>query len=257
MRTGKIFDYTIALFLLLSASACSLDEVPVDTATNQAVFGSENGLELYVNSFYDMLPNTDVGVFQGDDNSDLVARNGVDDYLAPNALSPITSSGWNWTDLRNINFFIENAEKSTVPSKGHYLGVAHFFRALFYFEKVKRFGDVPWIDKPIDVNDDATLYAPRDNRFDVMDKVLADLNYAIENITLTSDASCTRITQDVARAYKTRICLFEASFRKYHTDYDKQSTAAAWYEEVVKEANNIKKYSLHQGAAPDRGSREL
>ncbi|WP_295125223.1 RagB/SusD family nutrient uptake outer membrane protein [uncultured Chitinophaga sp.] len=253
----KIFNYTIALAMLLSASSCDLNELPVDTATNEAVFGSESGLELYANSFYDLLPGTDVGVFQDDDNSDLVARNGVDNYLAPNALSPITSSGWNWTDLRNINYYIENTEKSTVPTKTHYLGVARFFRALFYFEKVKRFGDVPWIDKTIPVTDTAMLFAARDNRFDVMDKVLADLNYAIENITLTADPSCTRITKNVARAYKTRICLFEASFRKYHTDYNKQATADAWYEEVVKEANEIRGFTLHQGATADRGYREL
>lgn len=259
MKTGKIFNYTLALTMLLSASSCDLNEEPVDTATNAAVFGSESGLELYTNSFYDLLPGTDVGVFQGDDNSDLVARNGVDNYLAVGALSPITSSGWSWTALRNINYFIENAEKSTVATKGHYLGLAHFFRALFYFEKVRRFGDVPWIDKPIDITDEAKLNAPRDDRFEVMDKVLADLNYAIENISSTPavDPTCTRITQNVARAYKTRICLFEASFRKYHTEYNQQATAAAWYGEVVAEANAIKGYSLHEGAAPDRGYREL
>lgn len=255
--TGKIFNYTLVLAMLLSASSCDLNEVPVDTATNEAVFGSDSGLELYTNSFYDLLPGTDVGVFQDDDNSDLIARNGVDNYLAVNALSPITSSGWVWTDLRNINYFIENAEKSTVATKTHHLGVARFFRALFYFDKVKRFGDVPWIDKPIDITDIEKLNAPRDSRFDVMDKVLADLNYAIENITLASDPSCTRITKNVARAYKTRICLFEASFRKYHTNYNKQATADAWYEEVVKEANAITGFILHPGATPDRGYREL
>ncbi|QEH41226.1 RagB/SusD family nutrient uptake outer membrane protein [Chitinophaga sp. XS-30] len=257
MNTGKLFNYTLVLAVLLSASSCDLNEVPVDTATNEAVFGSESGLELYANSFYDLLPSTDVGVFQIDNTSDLVARNGVDDYLAPGTLSPITSSGWSWTALRNINYFIENAEKSTVATKAHYLGVAHFFRALFYFEKVKRFGDVPWIDKPIDITDTEKLNAPRDDRFEVMDKVLEDLNYAIENITPTADPSRTRITRDVARAYKTRICLFEASFRKYHTDYNQQATAAAWYEEVVNEANAINGFSLHEGATPDRGYREL
>lgn len=258
--TGKIFNYTLAAMLLLSFSSCDLNEVPVDTATNEAVFGSESGMELYTNSFYDLLPGTDVGVFQGDDNSDLVARNGVDNYLAPNALSPITSSGWSmpdWADLRNINYFLENAEKSKVPTKGHFIGMARFFRALFYFEKVKRFGDVPWIEKPIEITDTTKLSAPRDSRFDVMDKVLADLNFAIENITLTSDPSCTRITKNVARAYKTRICLFEASLRKYHTNYNKQATADAWYEEVIKEANAITGFTLHAGATPDRGYREL
>ncbi len=257
MGTIKIFNSLLTAVFLFAVTACDLSEIPVDTATNQAVFGSESGLELYANSFYDLLPGTDVGVFQDDDNSDLVARNGVDTYLAPNALSPITSTGWSWTDVRNINYFIENTEKSQVATKGHYLGVARFFRALFYFEKVKRFGDVPWIDRTIDVNDETALYAPRNDRFEVMDKVLADLNFAIENITLTSDPSRTRITKDVARAYKTRICLFEASFRKYHTGYNKQATANTWYEEVVKEANNIKGFTLHKGAAEDRGYREL
>ena len=257
MKTTKLFKYTLALLLLGSASSCDLTEVPVDTATNEAIFASESGLEIYTNSFYDLLPNTDVGVFQDDDNSDLVARNGVDNYLAVGALSPITSSGWSWTDLRNINYFIENAEKSTVPTKNHYLGVARFFRALFYFEKVKRFGDVPWIDKTIDVKDEETLYAKRDDRFEVMDKVLADLDFAIENITLTTDPTVTRITKNVARAYKTRICLFEASFRKYHTDYDKGTTAGKWYEEVVKEANSITGFTLHEGVSLDKAYREM
>lgn len=256
MKTKKIISYTLAVMLLATASSCDLTEVPVDTATNDAVFGSESGLELYVGSFYNLLPDTDVGVFQIDDNSDLVARNGVDDYLAVNALSPVTSTGWSWTLLRNINYFIENTEKSTVPTKNHYLGTARFFRALFYFDKVKRFGDVPWVDRTIDVKDEATLYGARMSRYEVMDKVLADLNYAVENISLTSDASVTRITKNVARAYKTRIALFEASWRKYHTEDNKQSTANAWYEEVVKEANAITGYTLHT-SVPDRAYREM
>ena len=256
----KTFHYILAVLTIVPFAACDLDEMPVDTATNQAIFGSASGMELYANSFYDILPGTDVGVFQGDDNSDLIARNGVDNLLAPGALSPITSSGWSvadWDDLRNINYFIENAEKSAVPEKNHYIGMARFFRALFYCEKVQRFGDVPWIDKTIEVDDEATLYGERTSRFEVMDNVLADLDYAIANITLTSDPSCTRITQNVARAYKTRICLFEASFRKYHTRYNMQSTADAWFQQVVDAANAITGFTLHQAAASDRSYREL
>lgn len=253
----KTFHYIVTALIILGAASCNFDEVPVDTGTKQAIFGSASGLELYTNSFYDILPGTDVGVFQGDDVSDLVARNGVDNYLATDALSPITSSGWGWSDLRNINYFIENAENSPVPERNHYIGMARFFRALFYFDKVTRFGDVPWIDRTIEITDSLTLHGPRTDRFEVMDNVLADLNYAIENITLTSDPSATRITQDVARAYKTRIALFEASFRKYHTSYNMQGTANAWYEEVVTTANEITGFTLHQGPLDDRSYREL
>jgi len=253
----KILHYILSAILISAVTSCNLDELPVDTAGKDAVFGSANGLELYSNSFYNILPDTDVGVFQDDDVSDLIARNGVDNYLAPDALSPITSSGWSWSQLRNINYFIENAEKSQVAEKNHYIGLARFFRALFYFDKVKRFGDVPWIDKTIEITDSLTLYGPRDDRFEVMDKVLEDLDYAIANITLTSDASSTRITKNVARAYKTRIALFEASIRKYHASYGMQGTANTWYQEVVNTANEIQGPTLHHRAEADRSYREL
>lgn len=253
----KIFKYLSITIILFGVSACELDEIPVDTATNNAIFGSENGMQLYVNSFYDILPNTDVGVFQKDDLSDLVARNGVDDLLAPNALSPITSSGWSWRDLRNINYFIENVATSEVNNKNHYMGIARFFRGLFYFEKVKRFGDVPWVENTIDIDNDAVLYAGRDDRFEVMDKVLADLDYAIENIELDFDQTATQITKNVARAYKTRICLYEASFRKYHTAYGKVGTAEKWFREVIKEANDIEGFTLHRAADNEKSYREL
>jgi len=78
------------------------------------------------------------------------------------------------------------------------------------------------------------------------------LNYAIANITLESDPSCTRITKNVARAFKTRVCLYEGSLRKYHTAYGKQNTANSWFQEVVSTANDIKGFSLRTGSAAYR-----
>lgn len=244
----KYFQYLlVSLSIILSLTGCDLNELPQATASKVAIFESASGLELYTNSFYEILPSPYDGVFAIDDNSDLIARNGVDSRFMPNALSPTTSGGWSWGNLRNINYFIENAEVSSVAEKDHYLGLARFFRAYFYFDMVKRFGDVPWIDHTIAVDDDETLYGTRDNRFDVMDNVLADLNYAIENISTNAEPTRTLITKDVARAFKTRVCLYEASFRKYHTQYGKQATANEWFQEVVNTANQITGYSLVEG----------
>jgi hypothetical protein len=253
MKNIKIYQSILAgCLMMICFTACDLNEFPVATTSRAAVFGSKSGLEMYVASFYGSLPTPSDGEFLIDDDSDIIARIGVDNRLSPNALSPVTSSGWTWVTLRNINYFIDNCEKSSVAEKEHYLGVAHFFRAYFYFAMVKRFGDVPWIDRPIEVDDEATLYGPRTDRFEVMEHVLADLNYAIEHITLTNDPSCTLITQNVARAYKTRVCLYEASFRKYHVNYGKQATANTWYQEVVSTANAMTGFSLHQGATAYR-----
>lgn len=243
----NISNILLIVLLLAGFTSCDLEELPQATASRVAIFESKSGLELYSNSFYEILPTPYDGVFAIDNNSDIVARNGVDSRFMPNALSPTTSGGWSWGNLRNINYFIENAEESSVPEKDHYIGIARFFRAYFYFNMVKRFGDVPWIDRTIDVNDEEKLYAPRDDRFEVMDKVLEDLNYAIANISVNSEPSRTLITKDVARAFKTRVALYEASFRKYHTDYGKQGTANQWYEEVVRAADEIKGYTLVEG----------
>lgn len=248
------------VFLFLSLAllqSCRLDEEPVSTASKGAVFSSAAGMELYTNSFYNQLPSTDTGVFQIDDESDFVARSGVPTFLAPGALSPVTSSGWSWSELRNINYFIENAQESKVANKDHFIGLARFFRALFYFEKIKRFGDVPWIDQTIAIDDDELLYGGRDDRYEVMEKVLEDLNFAAENIETTSDPTSSRITKNVVQAYKTRIALFEASWRKYHTEDNMQGTANRWYQEVVNAANAVTGHSLYQGSTKDRAYREL
>lgn len=253
----KKINIMAASVLALSLVSCNLNEMPVSTADKNSIFGSRNGLELYSNSFYNLLPSTDVGVFMTDDTSDIVARSNVDTYLATNALSAANSYGWDWEALRNINYFIVNCEASSVAEKNHYLGLARFFRAYFYFAKVKHFGNVPWIDRPFDVAETEQLKGPRDDRFAVMDKVLADLDYAIENITLESDPTCSMITKNVVRAYKTRICLWEASYRKYHTEYGKQDSANEWYQMVVETADQISGYSLHRSASPAKSYREL
>lgn len=249
------YIYIVAILIVATIfTNCNLDELPKSSGSKNAVFESVNGLELYSNSFYEILPTPYDGVFLLDDYSDIIARTSVGTLLLPNGLSPITSSGWTWNNLRNINYFIENCETSELPEKDHFIGLARFFRAYFYFDKVKRFGNVPWIDRTIDVDDEETLYGPRDDRFEVMNNILDDLNFAISNISTTTDSYSTRITKNVVRAFKTRVCLYEASYRKYHTEYNMQSSADEWYKRVIETANEIKGFSLHQG---DNAYREL
>ena len=44
------------LFLGLLLAGCDLEQIPESTASKEAVFGSESGLQLYTNSFYGILP---------------------------------------------------------------------------------------------------------------------------------------------------------------------------------------------------------
>ena len=188
-------------------SACEkLEQVPQSTASQAAVFGNENGLKLYTNSFYGMgfLPGNSISL---DAMSDYLAVRAVPDFIREGGFAANNSSGWSWTDLRNINYFIQNCNNPAVPVsvRNNYLGLARYFRAYFYMDKVRRFGDVPWIGKPLDINDTTALNAGRDKRELVMDSVLADLDFACANISTVNDPSRTTITKWVAFAFKSRV----------------------------------------------------
>src|SRR5690625_1078568 len=166
----------LSLIILISFFSCNLEELPKAEVTKDAVFDSEEGLELYSNSFYEAFPNT-TRVFS--DESYYLAYNKVIQYLTPGGYGPEESSGWSWSQLRNINYFIDhcNSEKVSDEVKNNYIGIARFFRAYFYFKMMKRFGDLPWIDHSLD-EDDPLLEAPRDDRAMIAEKIKADLDFA-------------------------------------------------------------------------------
>lgn len=241
--------YIIYISLLWVAAGCNrdLDLKPFDKINPENAFNSEADLQLYANSFYLILP-TGNDIIRGDLMSDYVAGKDVNAYLRTNAYTSVQSTGWSWTDLRNINYFLANYSKAQIPdeAKNHYAGVARFFRALFYFEKVKRFGDVPWYNRAMDI-DDPELYKPRDSRLLVMDSVLADLDFACANIRSKKDGTASTITRWVALAYKSRVCLFEGTLRKYQDTW-KLPDSRKWLEEAAMAAEEVRKsnqYSLH------------
>ena len=264
------------IIIALLLSGCELEQIPQDTTSKDAVFGSEKGLQLYSYSFYNFLPSAN-NIHTAESMSDYAARRGSPAFIMQDAYSSTSdddgsASGndivalggdrdWGWTHLRNFNFFIENCTDERIPEdvRNNYIGLARFFRAFFYFEKVKRYGDVPWIDKALDV-EDPDLYKGRDPRTLVMDNVLADLNFACENITLTSDGTRSLVTKWAAYALKSRVCLFEGTFRKYHDELGLQGTANSWLTEAADAAKVIMDesgFKVYTGAGTDKSYRNL
>jgi starch-binding outer membrane protein, SusD/RagB family len=252
-------QYFWFIFLIAAFASCDLEQLPESTASKSAVFGSESGLKLYTNSFYGILPNR--GNHRADAMSDYLARRDAPTFVTQNAYSALIGTGWSWGDLRNINYFIVNNNNPVVPeaTRKHYQGIARFFRAYFYFNKVKMFGDVPWINKPLDVTD-PDLYEGRDSRAMVMDSVLADINYACANINITSDQTRSTVTKYVAYALKARICLHEGTFRKYHTSLGLANTAITWLNEAASAAKEVMDkggFKVYDSEGTDKSYRSL
>ena len=252
--------YIILLLATTIFVSCDLEELPEATTTKGPIFGNESGLILYTNSFYNIINGKNL--HRADAMSDYQARKDSPAFITDGNFSANTSSGWSWSDLRNINYFIQNCNDPKVPLavRKNYLGIARFFRAYFYFDKVKRFGDVPWINKPLDVTDTELLTKGRDPRAMVMDSVLADLDYASQTITSNSEATRSLVTKYVAYAMKARVALHEGTFRKYHTSLGLQASSAGLLTQAAVAAKKVIDeggYKLYDGAGTDKSYRQV
>lgn len=206
----KYIGAVLSVSLLLPACEDMLDKFPLDKLSPETFLSTETEMRSYTNAFYPMFPS---GLFSGHQSDALVGRD-LDDEIRGARTINSGDSGWSWTDLRKINTFLEysgNCKDETL--RNQYIGLARFFRAYFYFEKVKKYGDVPWYDHTLG-SDDEELYKARDSRDYVMQRMIEDVDFAIAN--LPAEHSDYRVTKWTALALKSRFCLFEGTFRKYH-----------------------------------------
>ena len=172
----------LAFTLMAALSSCNdwLDKTPLSDITEENYFRTETDLQLFSNNFY----NTILDKSPYDQQSDVYVQQELSDELlgGSNRIVPASGGGWTWTALRNVNTLLGNIDKCEDEEAAvKYSALARFFRAYFYFDKVKRFGDVPWYDKEL-FSSDEELYKARDSRELVMTNMLADIDYAIENL---------------------------------------------------------------------------
>lgn len=105
-------------------------------------------------------------------------------YAFQTVTNATSGNGWNFsTFIRRINLMLSHVDASdmTEAEKNHWKAVGYFFHSFWYMELIDRFGDVPWIDKPLDETSEEA-YGTRMPRFEVADKVLERLQWAEENI---------------------------------------------------------------------------
>ena len=253
----------LSIFALIASAlmvtSCDLDEHMQAQADKNMIFGSETGLKMYIDGLYGQLP----GQLYGSDEAicDWGVNNSIGTYEL-GAYSEDLSTSWSWGNIRTNNYFIKWNTDARVSEKvrDNYTGIAKFFRAYQYFDKLKQYGAVPIITEPLEP-DSEDLYKTQDSREDVVNFILDDLQWAYEHIT-TSKATPNNVAINkwTAMALKARVALFEASWRKYHagTEYVSGCTttadqlyavAAAAAKEIMDKAP----YSLYTGTKNGTG----
>ena len=224
MKTA--FYFVIASALTLTACNDFLTRDPLDEiADNPEFWDVESNIRTAV---YDEYTTYFPGYRNHWNRADWFSQTNIADWTDDNAQQKATfftkvapastsASSWDFSDVRVINVLINRINSANLSSeaKEHWLGVARFLRAMEYAKLVSRFGNVPYYEEALGNTDYTMLYRPRENRVTVMNKVLDDLNYAIQHIRTSDGEKGLNITRDVALAYASRLMLFEGTWQKY------------------------------------------
>lgn len=219
----KINIYTVCIAIFLSSCEKKLDLFPQTNYSESTFFETPEQFKLFANQFYYQLPDVNYG--SGRENySDLRATFGGANNVSNSSYSPSPGSGlWSgsYATIRNTTYLIQKAEEIEETLKNQvttYIAEARFFRALAYYNLYKDFGGVPIIDKVLDLDDEELLYGARNDRSEVVDYILNDLDAAIgflpeENSIGGGDKG--RVSRGAALALKARVALFEGTWLKF------------------------------------------
>ena len=211
---------------LLSSCTDMLDKEPLDSFTNSPTFwNNPSSVEGYAATFYNLF--TGYGNYGG--SGDFYFKTLSDDQAGASFANwkyvnvPSDDANWTstYTEIRRANAMIEAlnemATEMDEATKNHWLGVARLMRGWQHWDLVRKYGDCMWVDHVLDT-DDPILYAARQDRDEVMDKVLEDLDFACKNINEEGTGVKTTWSRNMARALTANVCLWEGTFRKYRTE---------------------------------------
>lgn len=239
MKKNLIISGTVLLFALASCQKNFLDRYPQTTISPNVFFKSENDLAEYING---LLNQPGSGQYLADQSSDNEATTGnveIKNIMTGSPTSKTITSGWSFSRLRNVNFFLENYNKAAVnqETKDHYAGLARFYRADFYVGMVKRYSDVPWYSQTINPDDSAALYMARTPRTQVVDSIMSDLLFASEHVR--ADVSAGTPGKWAVTSKYAQFALYEGTYRKYHPELNLASSAGKFLDTAKASAGRV------------------
>lgn len=217
----------LIIFLYLLVSSCDvIEQEPIDSVSTQALFTRESDANAAIIGTYRHLANLGSNYiyfaelptknskgnalnrqFEQLNNLIIVADNSQFTGLWDQQFVLVNSANVVIKNVPNIPAMSEAAKNSIVAE-------ARFMRAFTYFNLVRYFGAVPLVTEPTESPDVAALQIPRTPVADVYTQILADLEFAKQNLpeTHTGLGRTARATKAAAYALGARIHLTRKSY---------------------------------------------
>lgn len=225
----KLFRNLFCIIIALVLNNCSdiLDLKPTDKVLPNDLFGSPEGIQVYLANLYYQCPIEDFCFFptqgfnyHGNNSGENLAMR-CDEAISNynyNVMGSGELSYWAYSYVRDINSLIELIPTLTIKDadKDILNAECHFLRAFVYFEMVKRYGGLPIITATQQYSGDLeALKVPRSTEKATWDFVMSECDSAIAGLPEINSSSNRRANKYTAYALKSRAALFAASVAKY------------------------------------------
>ena len=230
-----------AIFIM--ASCTELDLAPLDAANSQNWYNTDEQFRLSLNegyrpAFYP-LDGDDGGSNKGWDD-DVAYRNIFSEIRSGTVNSEFYIAQNSWTNvykgITRMLIVLDKIEKDngvlTVTQKNQYEGEAKFLLGTYWSYLIAHFGDVPFYDKSISVDESFTI--PRTDKALILQKIYEYFDFAANNLPKNYIGNANGLeyaTKGAALAFKARIAL-------YMSDYSTATMAA-------KLCMELNAYTLH------------
>ena len=178
-----------------------------------------------ITMYYDL--DTDLGMirYASGDPADDGERRATAHYLFT-ATTKNLSNTWNtlYTGINRANTLIQSIPQMPQYNSGteeekfllrQYYGEGLTLRALFYFDLIRLWGDVPFKTKPSESGDEFNL--PRTSRDTIYNHIIKDLQTAVDLVPWANDSRYgntyqERISKGAVKGFLARICLYAAGY---------------------------------------------
>lgn len=245
MKIKNKIAFIGAFILMLISFSCNedfLDKNPLDQISSETFWKNKTDVDMAVTGCYAHLKGSFFDYRRG--YLDALSENamaywsyfGLED-MALGIISPSSGGAKDdiysscYASIAQFNFFMDNIDKATTVDESTLniaKGEVRFLRALFYFDLVNCFGDIP-LYKTLPKNAEASKVA-KSPKQDVLNFIHEDLDFAISNLPDELYTSGHAV-KGSAMALKTRVLLTE----------EKWSEAAALSKQIISSG----KFSLY------------
>jgi len=270
MKPNKLLVLFFLSGLLLASCSDYLEKTPDADVTDEDVFGTFNSFQGFIEPVYDYFVDYNQGLVTAMNiGGEVASTNGASSAVASNTgdyriwmtrtnnQTLFNNDGvrgiWtgSWKGIRVANMALEKLPllvNATQEEKDLIAGQAYFFRAFFYWEIIRSFGGMPYIDRVLLPTEEMKF--PRESYQETTDKIVADFDRAAALLPEDWDktvvgsafpkANAGRATKGAALGFKAKALLYAGSplmnsTKTYDTEYMKKAAAAAW--EVIKLAD--------------------